>query len=265
MSQIANHLTFQVRKKLGLAHRLSELDPRLSAKESLFRSPPMTPELLAAIKLISPQFRLRADEASRIFWEKNQNGACWGEYEKLKPFLDRLGTPAKVLDIGPGLGRSVVFFKKARGWDTVPFHLFEGSGTSTKYTQAGPRFEDSFCGTPDMLMSLLDFNGVRHCELFDANKMGARLAGLPGPYDFIYSFFAIGFHWSIEHFLDELLALMSDRAIGAFTLHNRFKDLSSLRRVPHRVVRFDGCWPRGKSWRMLVMSKSEGALGPAAA
>ncbi len=263
MSQIANHLKSQVRKKLGLGHRLSELDPRLSAMEPLFRSPPMTPELLAAIKLISPQFRLRPDEVSRIFWEKNQNGACWGEYEKLKPYLDRLGTPEKVLDIGPGLGRSAVFFKKVRGWDAVPLHLFEGSGTATRYTRAGPRFEDSFCGTPEVLMSLLEYNGIRNCELYDATRLGARLAGLPGPYDFIYSFFAIGFHWSIEHFLDELLGLMRDRSIGAFTLHNRFRDLSLLRQVPHRVVHFDGSYPRGKSWRMLVMAKSESALGPA--
>jgi hypothetical protein len=157
-----------------------------------------------------------------------------------------------------------VFFKKVRDWEAVPFHMFEGSGSATRYTQAGPRFEDSFCGSPEVLQSLLNFNGIRHCELFDAKQLGARLSGLPGPYDFIYSFFAIGFHWSIEHFLDELLGLMRDRSIGAFTLHNRYKDLSALGKVPHRVVRVDSSWPRGKSWRMLVMAKSEQALGPAA-
>ena len=223
-----NHVKTKLRKRLRLGHSLDEMDPALIAREQFIHAPPFTPELLAAIKLISPQFYLRPDDASKKFWELNQNGLCWGEYLALKPFIDSLGTPSKVLDIGPGLGRSVIFLKKLKHWNDVPFHLYESTGESTRYTKAGPRFDDSFCGNLSALDQLLQFNDIENYQIFDAKDLGASLAGLDGPYDFIYSFFAVGFHWSIEHFLDEILDLMTERSIGAFTLHDLFADFSAL-------------------------------------
>ncbi len=256
------NLVTKIRKKLKLGHSLSELDPYLAAKEPLFRAPPFDPKLLAAIKLISPQFHLRADESSRRFWELNQNGLCWGEYEALAPFLERLpGRPARVLDIGPGLGRSSAFFKKMLDWEDVPFHLYEGSGESTKYTKAGPRFEDSFCGTPEELRRVLEYNQAGEFRIFDAAELGYRLDALPGPYDFVYSFFAVGFHWSIGHFLEEILSLMHGRSLGAFTLHDRFHDFSELGDTPHRVVSFRRSWPRRRTTRMLVLAPDPDLLG----
>ena len=256
-------LATTLRKKLKLGHSPSELEPDLAGRETIFSSPPLTPDLVRAIKLISPQFHLRADEPSRRFWELNQNASSWGELLALEPHLDRLGTPKRVLDIGPGLGRSVVFFKKVRGWQEVPFHLYESTGEETKYTKAGPRFDDSFCGNLEALEAILDHNAIAAYEIFDAVELGASLADLPGSYDFIYSFYAVGFHWSIEHFLDELLGLMTERALGAFTLHDRFDKLEVLDRVPHRVVDFRRSWPRGRTTRMLLLAKSEELLeGP---
>lgn len=254
----------QVRKKLGFAHSPRELEPTLVRETSVFRAPPLSPELVATIRRISPQFRLKVgDEASRRFWELNQNGNCWGEFRALEPFLAKIA-PAKVLDIGPGLGRSAVFFKKQMGWNTVPFHLYESTGESTKYTKAGPRFEDSFCGDLDVLRQVLDYNEIEEFEIFNAQEIGLTLSNLPGPYDFIYSFFAIGFHWAIEHFLDELLGLMTDSSVGVFTLHKRYVDLSAVEHLPHRVVQAESCWPRGSNWRLLVLAKTEAALQTAA-
>lgn len=261
MVRYLSHLGTKIRKRLGLEPAISELDPYLAAKPLHFHAPPLDPELLAAVKLISPQFRFRATEHSRRFWELNQNGLCWGEYEALAPFLDHLGTPAKVLDIGPGMGRSAVFFKNIMGWQGVPFHLYESTGSTTKYTKAGPRFDDSFCGTLDILRKVLAHNEATEVEIFDAGELDAKLDRLPGPYDFIYSFFAVGFHWSIEHFLDEILALMHDRSIGAFTLHDRFKGAAELERLPHRIVEFRRSWPRERWTNMVVIAKNEEAFG----
>ena len=250
-----------VRKKLGLGHSLSELDPYLVSQELVFQAPPLTPELVAAIKRISPQFRLSADESSRRFWELNQNGLCWGEYEALAPVLEALPTPSKVLDVGPGMGRSAVFFKKKLGWQQAMFHLYESTGLDTRYTKAGPRFDDSFCGDLEVLETVLGYNEAQAYEIFDAAQLEARLDRLDGPYDFIYSFFAVGFHWSLEHFLDEVLGLMHDESVGAFTLHNRFTHFAGIEgRVPFRVVDFKGSWPRERWSRLLVMSKNEEAL-----
>lgn len=254
-------LATSLRKSLRLEHSLSELEPDLAAKELIFRPPPLTSEMVATVKLISPQFHLRPTENSRDFWGRNQNGLCWGEYEALEPFLDRLGTPSRVLDLGPGLGRSTIFFKKIRGWETVPFHLYEGSGETTNYTKAGGRFDDSFCGNISALEHTLSYNEIVDFQIFDAPAMGSSLEGLPGEYDFIYSFFAIGFHWAIEHFIDEILAAMTDRALGAFTLHDRYTTLhSSVERLPHRIVEFRTSWPRQRRRRILLLAKSEGVL-----
>lgn len=258
--RFSNHFMTKLRKRLRLGHSFSELDPELISRGTYLEAPEFTPELVAAIKLISPQFHLRPDETSKRFWELNQNGLCWGEFLALEAYLRSVGTPAKVLDIGPGMGRSVVFLKKVLGWDEVPFHLYESTGESTRYTKAGPRFEDSFCGNLNVLETILEHNQVGHYEIFDAEKLGASLAALPGPYDFIYSFFAVGFHWSIEHFLDEILDLMHERSLGAFTLHDRFTDFSVVEKVPHRVVEFQKSWPRDRWARLLVLAKTEEAL-----
>lgn len=255
MKRLLARLLTSARKRLRLGHSLAELDPYLAGKELLFRAPPLDPELVAAIRLISPQFHLSADERSRTFWERNQNGLCWGEYEALEPVLRSLPKPSRVLDIGPGMGRSTIFFKKRMGWQDVPFHLYESSGDSTRYTRAGPRFDDSFCGNLDLLRKLLEYNGVEAYEIFDATALEAHLDRLPGPYDFIYSFFALGFHWSLEHFLDELLDLMHDRSIGAFTLHDRFKRFDRLGEIEYQVVEFRRSWPRDRRTRLLVMAK----------
>jgi hypothetical protein len=254
-------LATSARKRLRLGHSLSELDPYLAAKELYFEAPELTPELIAAIRNISPQFHLRADERSRRFWELNQNSACWGEYEALELVLAAMPKPAKVLDVGPGMGRSVIFFKKKLGWEDVPFDLYESSGEDTRYTQAGPRFSDSFCGNLEILRRLLEHNDAGDYRIFDAEDLGTRLDRLPGPYDFIYSFYAVGFHWSLEHFLDELLSLMHQRSVGAFTLHDRFDDFDVLGDLDYRVVRLRGSWPRGRSTRLLVTSQDESLLG----
>ena len=268
ISRLFYRLATSARKKLHLGHSLSELEPYLAKKELVFRAPQLSPQLVAAIKLISPQFHLRTDERSRRFWELNQNGLCWGEFEALAPLLEASPRPERVLDIGPGMGRSVIFFKRHMGWQEVPYHLYESSGESTNYTKAGPRFDDSFCGSLDHLKNLLAFNEVENIEIFDASSLEARLDRLPGPYDFIYSFFAVGFHWSLEHFLPEILELMHEDSIGAFTLHPRFDRFDQIQGAPYRVVRFRRSWPRGRWSDLLVLSKNPErleALGPAAA
>jgi hypothetical protein len=193
VTRFVSRLHTRLRKKLQLGHSLSELEPSLVAEKLLFRAPPLEPALAETVELISPQFRLQPhDEASRRFWELNQNGLCWGEFRSLE--------------------------------------------------------------------SVLRYNEMENFEIFDAQSMGSSLARLPGPYDLIYSFFAIGFHWSIGLFLDELLGLMTERSIAIFTLHDRFEDFSELGDTPYRVVEFRSSWPRGWWSRLLVLAKDEAML-----
>ncbi len=53
----------------------SILDPRAASAEQLFLAPPFTEEVVAAIRLISTRLPLKADEASRLLWQKESNAA----------------------------------------------------------------------------------------------------------------------------------------------------------------------------------------------
>jgi SAM-dependent methyltransferase len=233
-----------------------ELDPGLAAREPLFRAPPLTPELVAAIRLISPQLELFPDEASRRLWEADQNGACWGEYDALEPFLARLPEPAQALELGPGLGRSAVFLTKKLGWRRCALHLYDATGSSTRYTMQGPRFADSFCGNLPLLEGVLAFNGVANARIFDAAQPGVSLRSLPGPYDLIYSFYAVGFHWSLEHFLPEIDALLAPGGTAFFTVPRDFAPFPGLERFRDERVTWKTVWPKDRYLDLLVLGKA---------
>ena len=242
-----------------LAYRIFKptpsLDERLAGMEQIFHAPPFTPELVATVRLLGPHLQFRANETCRLLWERDQNGACWGEYEALAPLLSELPAPRKILEVGPGLGRSVVFFSKKFRWEESEIHLYEGDGKATKYDVMGPRMEESFCGNIDLLRHVLSYNGILNTKIFDAKQW--RLPDLPGPYDLLYSFYSIGYHWSLEHFLDDLLSLMHDTSIAIFIVPAKFKSFPKLEQLSYRLLDFNAVWPKGCRHKMLVFSSAE--------
>jgi hypothetical protein len=231
----------------------TELDQRLSKMERVFQSPPLTTELVAAIKLIAPQFDLSVDEKSRLIWEADQNGSCWGEYEALALLLHSLPRPAKILEIGPGMGRSLVFFNKMLNWGDCEIHAYEGEGNRTKYTKLGPRFNDSFCGNISLLKHVLDYNDIRNVTIFDAKD--SRLIDLPGPYNFIYSFYAIGFHWSLEHFLGDILSLLQDGSMAVFNAPSNLTVFPELKNLSYHIIALKAVWPKNTYLNIIVIQK----------
>ncbi|HYA96012.1 MAG TPA: hypothetical protein VEC95_07035, partial [Terriglobales bacterium] len=83
-----------------------------------------------------------------------------------------------------------------------------------------------------------------------------KLATLPGPYDLLYSFYSIGFHWSLELFLDDLLPLMHRKTVAIFTVKKDFLGFPRLKDFQCRVVDWKTV-QRKKSARlgMLIISK----------
>jgi hypothetical protein len=240
-------------RQVLLRRKVPELDERLAGMERVFRAPPLTRELVAAIKLISPHCDFTPHEKDRVFWEAEQNGICWGEYEALAPLFRSMPKPSKILEIGPGMGRSLVFFSKKLGWESCRVHTYEGEGDTTRYTLLGPRLDDSFCGNFDALRAVLAYNGIRNVAIFDAADV--QLAGLPGPYDLIYSFYSVGFHWSLEHFLDDILSLMHDRSVAVFTIPQGFRPFPQLEELPYRVIDWKPVWPREAWLKLLIIGK----------
>lgn len=246
LSEGSRQLGRRARRAIGLTD--ITLDPRLASMECVFRAPPLTPELCAAIKPISPHLGVAPNEEFRRMWETEQNGACWGEYEALQPVLGQIH-PQKVLEIGPGMGRSMVFFSKKLGWPRVD--AYEGDGTRTFNTIRGPRSDQSFYGNTTVLQQILDFNGVE-AQIFDAHQ--TRLAGLPGPYDLVYSFYAAGYHWAIEHFLDDILAITHEKSIGIFTVPLNYR--TPPEGLYSSVIDFKPVWPKNAHLKLLVLSQS---------
>ena len=93
---------------------LPPLNPDLTSLERVFRAPALTPELIAAIRLISPQFNLTDSEKSREYWEADQNGCSWGECNALAPLFRSMQRPARILEDRPRPGTSLRF--SARSW-----------------------------------------------------------------------------------------------------------------------------------------------------
>jgi hypothetical protein len=237
----------------------SILDPKASSAEQLFLAPPFTEEVVAAIRLISTRLPLKADEASRLLWQRESNAASEAEYDALAPLFAAVDKPKRVLEIGPGFGRSVVFFQKKGLLTGSEITLYDANGTSTKYKQKyyehPPQWPDtsSFCGNLSLLQSMLDYNRITSYKIFDAAQL--PLATLPGPYDLIYGFYSIGFHWSLEYYLDDLAPLMHERSLLVCTLNKSFRPFSGLEQFSTRVLECREVKKNASPLRLLVLSK----------
>lgn len=238
------------------------LDDDVDQAEQIFQAPPFTPTLADAIQLIATRVRYRPDEVSRILCQKESNAASQREYEALLPLFEQIGKPQRVLEIGPGFGRSAIFFSKKKLWDDdAELHLYDATGSQTKYKQKHyenpPKWPDisSFCGNLDLLRQVLDYNGVQNYQIFDAAHL--PLAKLPGPYDFIYGFYSIGFHWSLEHYLDDVLPLLNENSVLVCTLNKRFRPFRRLSDFSTRVLDCLEIKKGSSPLELLVLSRSK--------
>jgi hypothetical protein len=248
-----------IKTSLNRLRGRSILDPRAASAEQLFLAPPFTEEVVSAIRLISTRLPLKADEASRLLWQRESNAASEAEYEALLPLIAQVEKPKRVLEIGPGFGRSVVFLGK-KGWlADSEMSLYDANGTSTRYNQKyyehPPQWPDtsSFCGNLPLLQNMLDYNGVKHYQVFDAQQL--PLTALPGPYDLIYGFYSIGFHWSLEYYLDDLECLLHPHTLLVCTLNKNFRPFARLQDFSTRVLSCREVKKNAPPLRLLVLSK----------
>jgi hypothetical protein len=230
--------------------------------EQVFLAPPFTPEVAAAVSLISTRVPYYADERSRSLCQLETNGMSEREYKALAPIFGKLPKPQRVLEVGPGFGRSVVYFRKKGVWDEgAEVHLYDTNGTETKYKQVHydrpPQWPDvsSFCGHLPLLRSFLDYNQIAGYRIFDAAEL--PLCKLPGPYDLIYGFFSIGFHWSLEYYLDDLSPLMGEKSVLICTLNKHFRPFARLQDYSTRIIYCRDIKKSAAPLRLLVLSKSE--------
>lgn len=203
--------------------------------EIIVRTPPIDAELAAAITLIAPYFPSIPPDRRQGEYEREQNGSCWVEDAALGPLLTTMPPPRRVLDIGAGLGRAAVFFSR-RYFPEAHFDLFDATGHDTKYDLMGDRNKDSFCGNLAMLRRCLEFNDVRNFSIIDADTTGGHIDVHSKKFDFIYSFYSVGYHWSIDHWLDEILAVCHDGTLCAFSVPSQYEPSPRVASLPHMLL-----------------------------
>lgn len=225
-----------LRRRLRLLSRRPFVGWLAREPEIVVRVPRLDSELLAAIRLVAPHYTgLVADEASRRLWELDQNRSCWVEDAVLAPLLRDLPPPRRILEIGAGLGRSAVFFSR-RHFPAARFDLFDATGHEEKYELAGRRHADSFCGNLEALRRCLAFNRVENFDILDGDLSGGQIPIPPEPYDLIYSFYAVGFHWSVDHWLDEILAVAHQRTLCAVIVPSHYEPSARIAALPHLLL-----------------------------
>jgi hypothetical protein len=230
--------------------------------EQVYLAPPFDDEaMVQAVRLISTRLSLHADEKSRLLFQQEANSACDVEYSALQPLFAAIPQPKRVLEVGPGLGRSVVYLGKKGVWAAdAEVHLYDTDGADTKYKQkhydAPPKWPDvsSFCGNLPLLQTMLAYNGIHSYKLFNAAEM--PLPKLPGPYGLIYGFYSIGFHWSLEHYLDDIEPLMGERGVLVCTLNKHFAPFARLQNFSTRVLQSQVMKKGSRPLSFLVLSKS---------
>jgi len=238
------------------------LDPSVHGAEQVLLVPPFTPEIASAVGLISPRLRYRADEQSRLLCQTEANAMSAREYDALSPLFAQVPKPRRVLEVGPGYGRSVVYFAKKGVWDErAEINLYDATGSDTKYKQkhyaTPPQWPDvsSFCGNLPLLREFLDYNRITNYQILDAAKV--PLGQLPGPYDLIYGFFSIGFHWSLEFYLDDVVPLLGETGMLICTLNKHFQPFAALRQFSVRVLRCLEIQKNAAPLTLLALSKRE--------
>jgi hypothetical protein len=81
---------------------------------------------------------------------------------------------------------------------------------------------------------VLHYNGITNVTIHDAKSVAMK--DLPRPFDLLYGFYTIGFHWSLEHFFDEVLALIGKTGIAVFTVQQDFQPFDRLLQLPYRLI-----------------------------
>lgn len=250
-------LNASVNRLLGGGYHKASLE----SAEQLFLAPPFTEEVVGSVRRISTRLSLNSDEASRMLWQRESNAASQSEYDALSPVFARMARPGSILEIGPGFGRSVAFFGKKGVWDaTAAVHLYDATGEETKYKQKHydrpPKWPDisSFCGDLAFLRECLEYNHIGNYQIHDAALTPLR--SLPGPFDLIYAFYSVGFHWSLDYYLDELEPLLHEKSVMVCTLNKHFKMSERLREFWTEIIEVRDLKRSSQPERLMVLSRT---------
>lgn len=155
------------------------------------------------------------------------------EIEEIQPYLKSLG-PKVVLDIGAGIGRASVYFFKHFRWTDTRFILADGDSGETQLS--GMRTgESEYYNSLDATQVFCKTNGLHNFEIFNLERhKWEELSCRP---DLVYSFMALGFHWPVNPFLDDIHAFLEDGCLLVFGLRGGERARGWIRRQIREINR----------------------------
>jgi len=110
-------------------------------------------------------------------------------------------TPKKVVDIGSGIGRASVFLKNYYSWNETEFHFIDGNEGDVQLYGVRSK-ENEFYNSFDVAKFFCNANNLTRLTLWDAREK--KWVTDLHEVDLIYSFLAIGFHWPLEMYLNDI-------------------------------------------------------------
>lgn len=160
---------------------------------------------------------------------------CVDEYEHLKDVISSLH-PKKIVDLGCGMGRSSVFFYHMFSLKDTKF--FMGDFDKNTWRPQGENkgalgYHDNNNPIPfnslDLTNRYCDYNNLKNREVMDLDS--DRIKELKD-IDLLYSFYSVGYHWSIDKAIERygLLDITTSTATFIFGVRkeNKGKPFSGL-------------------------------------
>ena len=130
---------------------------------------------------------------------------CMPEVRHLEEMFKQ-APPNTVLEIGGGIGRASVYFRKRFDWYATRFYMLDGDSGDYQHREIGSGAQDEFYNSFDATRRFCAENGIEpeRLTMLDASTPTWKAELKELRFDYIYSFLAIGFHWGIEQYLSDL-------------------------------------------------------------
>jgi SAM-dependent methyltransferase len=143
------------------------------------------------------------------------------EVKNIGKLLSKL-KPKNILELGSGIGRMSVYLKNYYNWNDTNLYLLDGYGEKIVAgitSELGNNFYNSMEATKEFCLA----NNIKEDKLFLINgtkifnnecMLGDFIKDVK--FDLIYSFAAVGFHWTLEYYLTNLYNNLSDNCYLIF-------------------------------------------------
>lgn len=133
------------------------------------------------------------------------------EIKNIDKYLSEIN-PKNILDIGAGIGRASVYLHNKYKWGDSHYFLLDGDGGDTQYDQLRTE-KGEYYNSFECAKLFCESNGLKITQL---NANDNWINHIKKPLDLIYSFLAIGFHWPITFYLEDIYSVSKKDSLIIF-------------------------------------------------